>query len=122
MGIFIGAEKYHKTVSEGGVRYGFSQINGYGHPRLTKDQLALLKPRWKYDNEQDWPFSERKNWPLGWEYLGKSNNKDWWNWKDDWNTLEDMAKGNISRWIEKEIFAKKLHIKCLKEIEAVTMK
>lgn len=111
-GLFIGAFE-HIKVRDGGVRFGIASLVGPRY-RLKKEQLALFEPIWSHTDD-------RKYWPLGWEYLGDGNEKFWWNWKDDWATLRDMAKGDIANWIENEILAKGWK-KWLRKIEKCTTK
>ena len=120
-GFSIGAYEHIKG-RDGGVRYGITQLLN-SKCRIKNEQLAAFHPVWPYPNsdKKDWSFQERKDWPFGWAYLNDPDNRCcWWNWKDDWNTLHDMATHKISNWFEKEFFAKDLPRKLIRKIERYT--
>lgn len=109
--IFIGLEKNNKN---NGVFYGISQIVP-DTPHVTKKLLSQIEPFWE-DKEQTSDF------PLGRADLMDENGQG--NWKD-WNnseTLMDMVKGKLAKYIDNEVIKPVLKNRLLQRIERLTKK
>ncbi|HHV85044.1 MAG TPA: PD-(D/E)XK nuclease family protein [Petrimonas sp.] len=99
--ITIGVDKH---TEEDGYRFGI---------RIPYKNL-------QYVGKQYWESEPDAEWPFGWGYLRGGNNNEgrFWRW-DDLSTLRAMANGELTEYIEKELFEKIVENHLIEELEQV---
>lgn len=102
--IWIGADKHNKG---NGVYFGICPYES-GKP-VEEHLLPKIDPIWD---------KKTPNFPFGHDYL-RGEKGVWWDWSN-YTTLEDMANGNLAKYIEEKIIDIVLGEKLLQKIEELT--